>query len=95
MKRNERRPPPELPEGRPLPQEANPGGTEGVHPAWVGGSSEVLGPEPGFDTNYSTKDVSSAGKQDKVGPFRCAYCDQAFERRSELRAHQKAAHQAG
>jgi hypothetical protein len=63
-----------------------------VDPGWVGGSSEVLLPEPDVDTTYSTKDVGSAGRQDKVGPFHCAYCDQAFERRSELKDHQKAAH---
>jgi hypothetical protein len=95
MSRNERSLPPELPEGRPLPHEANPGGTEGVDPAWPGGSSEVLGPEPDFPTTYSTKDVGSAGRQEKVGPFHCAYCDRAFERRSELRAHQKTAHPPG
>src|SRR5438552_12252526 len=41
---------PELPEARPLPQEANPGGTEGVDAAWPGGSSnlgEVINPRAG------------------------------------------------
>ena len=92
---DERGTPPALPEGRPLPHEANPGGTEGVDPGWVGGSSEVLSSEPDFDTTYSTRDVGSAGRRDEVGPFLCAYCNKAFERRSELKAHQKTAHVAG
>ena len=74
------------------------GATDGCWPpstSHLKKSSEVLGPEPDFDTTYSTKDVSSAGRQEKVGPFHCAYCDKAFERRSELRAHQKKAHPAG
>jgi hypothetical protein len=92
MQRNERRTEPELPEGRPLPHEANPGGTEGADPGWQGGASEVLGPEPDVDTTYSTKDVGSAGREDKVGPFACAHCDQVFERPSELEAHMRSAH---
>src|ERR1700716_3339058 len=62
MEPDELRTPPELPEGRPLPFEANPGGIEGADPGWVGGSSELLGPEPDVDTTYSTKDVGADGR---------------------------------
>jgi hypothetical protein len=92
MEPDELRTPPELPEGRPLPYEANPGGIEGADPGWVGGSSELLGPEPDVDTTYSTRDVGSAGRQEKVGPFHCFYCGRAFERPSEVEAHQRTAH---
>ncbi len=78
---------PELPLGQDLPHEASPGGVEGVDPGWRGGSSEVLGPEPDFDTTYSTKDVSDAVRREEVGPFTCAYCEQTFKRPSELKAH--------
>jgi hypothetical protein len=84
---------PELPEARPLPHEANPGGTEGVDPGWPGGSSELFGAEPDEHSAYSTKDVGSAGRRDKVGPFHCAYCERAFETQSEALAHQRTAHQ--
>jgi hypothetical protein len=83
---------PELPEARPLPHEANPGGTEGVDPGWPGGSSELLGPEPHENSVYTTKDAGSAGRRDKVGPFACAYCERTFETQSETLAHQKTAH---
>ena len=92
MESNEGQTEPELPEARPLPNEANPGGTEGVDPGWPRGSSEVLGPEPEGDTTYSTKDVGAAGRVDKVGPFACALCERVFERPSELEAHMKTEH---
>lgn len=60
MKRKQKqqqRPTPELPEARPLPGEANPGGTEGADSGWSGGASnigEVLHPEPpDADTTFT------------------------------------------
>ena len=44
--------PRELPEGQPMPHEANPGGIEGAEPGWPGGTSnlgEILNPEPEGD----------------------------------------------
>ena len=73
---------PELPEARPLPQEANPGGTEGVDAAWPGGSSnlgEVINPEPEGDTTYSTKDLPpDVPRVEFVDAFVCDKCGQAF-----------------
>jgi hypothetical protein len=83
---------PELPEARPLPHEASPFGVEGVDPGWRGGASEIFGPEPDEKSVYSTNDVGSAGRRDKVGPFSCAYCEKTFETQSETLAHQKSAH---
>ena len=92
MERQEEEPKPELPEGRPLPHEASPGGVEGADPGWQGGSSEIFGPEPDESSTYSTSDVGSAGRRDKVGPSSCAYCERTFETQSETLAHQKTAH---
>jgi hypothetical protein len=85
--------PPELPEGRPLPHEANPGGTEGADSGWRGGQSEpILGPEPDFDTTYSTADAADAPKVEVVRFFHCDRCGQAFESQASLNVHRRTAH---
>jgi hypothetical protein len=85
--------PPELPEGRPLPHEANPGGTEGADSGWRGAQSEpILGPEPDFDTTYSTADAADAPKVEVVRFFHCDRCGQAFESQASLNVHRRTAH---
>jgi len=87
--------PRELPEGRPMPHEANPGGIEGAEPGWPGGSSnlgEILNPEPEGDTTYSTKDVDGAPRTDVVARFKCDGCGQAFHTVELLNVHRRTAH---
>ena len=87
---------PELPEARPLPHEANPGGTEGVDAAWPGGSSnlgEVINPDPEGDTTYSTKDLpADAPRVEFVDAFVCDKCGQAFATEALLNVHRRTAH---
>ena len=87
---------PELPAARPLPHEANPGGTEGVDAAWPGGSSnlgEVINPEPEGDTTYSTKDLpADAPRLEFVDAFVCDKCGQAFATEALLNVHRRTAH---
>ncbi len=96
MKRKKKAPPPELPEGRPMPHEANPGGTEGADAAWSGGSSnlgEVLNPEPrGSDTTYSTKDMPDVARRENVRAFPCDKCGQAFDSEASLNVHRRTSH---
>ena len=88
--------PPELPEGRPLPHEANPGGTEGADAGWPGGSSnlgEVLNSEPDGDTTYATKDLApDVPRVEFVDGFVCDKCGQAFATEALLNVHRRTAH---
>ena len=86
---------PELPEARPMPAEANPGGTEGVNAGWAGGQSnlgEVLNPPGQGDTTYSTSDVDGFPRTDVVARFLCDRCGQAFATDGELNVHKRTAH---
>jgi|SRR5712664_859553 len=87
---------PELPEAKPMPHEANPGGIEGVDPGWPGGSSnfgEVLNPEPEGDTTYSTKDLPpDAPRVDVVAMLACDKCGQTFHTQALLTVHRRTAH---
>jgi hypothetical protein len=88
--------PPELPEARPLPNEANPGGTEGVDAGWPGGASnlgEVINQEPEGDTTYSTKDLPpDAPRVEFVDAFICDKCGQAFPTEEALNVHRRTTH---
>jgi hypothetical protein len=87
--------PPELPEARPLPHEANPGGTEGADSAWTGGESnlgDLLNPEPDWDTTYSTKQAGGAGRRESVRGFLCDKCSQVFDSEADLESHQQGSH---
>jgi hypothetical protein len=101
MKKGKRAPrpefPPELPEGRPMPHEANPGGVEGVDPGWPGGSSnlgEVLNPEPpDLPTTYSTKDLPpDAPRVEVVTAVVCDTCGELFESAALLNIHRRSVH---
>lgn len=87
---------PELPSGRPMPEEANPGGTEGVEESWTGGASnvgEVLNPEPrGADTTYSTPDAGDVPKNDVVYAVICERCGEPFQTAAQLNVHVRSAH---
>lgn len=89
-------PPLELPEGRPMPHEANPGGTEGADQGWAGGSSnvgEVMNPEPrGLDTTYSTSDSDDVPKTDVVYAVICKQCGEPFETTAQLNVHVRTHH---
>ncbi len=85
--------PPELPEAKPLPYEANPGGTEGVNPGWPGGSSGVITwPEPEGDTTYSTEDVPLSARREVVRAILCEKCGQNFPTQALLNIHLRTAH---
>jgi hypothetical protein len=87
---------PELPEGRPMPDQPSPGGVEGVEPDWPGGSSnvgEVI--NPGFErpAPYSTKDLApDVPRTDVVLEFTCDKCGQAFQTQALLNVHRRTAH---
>lgn len=87
---------PELPEGKPMPDQANPGGTEGVEPGWPGGTSnvgEVI--NPGFESPapYSTRDLPpDAPRTEVVSEFHCDQCGQAFQTQALLNVHRRTAH---
>ncbi|TMC51878.1 MAG: hypothetical protein E6J20_14375 [Chloroflexi bacterium] len=84
---------PELPEGRPRPEEANPGGIEGADPGWAGGQSGlILGPELEGDTTYSTSQVDSAGRVDVVRTIHCEKCGEGFQSLVLLNVHRKREH---
>jgi Zinc finger, C2H2 type len=86
---------PELPEARPMPAEANPGGTEGVNAGWAGGQSnvgEVLNPASEGDTTYSTSDVDGFPRTDVVARFQCDDCGQAFATYEQLNVHKRTTH---
>jgi hypothetical protein len=92
MTPDETRTPPELPEGRPRPNDASPGGTEGADAAWTGGQSnlgDMLNPQPAGDTSYSTKDVGSAGRRDSVRAYRCEQCEEIFDSATDLASHRE------
>lgn len=86
----------ELPEGRPQPEEANPGGTEGVDQAWRGGASnvgEVLNPPPrDADTTYSSRDRDDIPRVESVSAHVCEKCGQAFDTEEMLNVHRRTAH---
>jgi hypothetical protein len=89
------KPPEELPEGHPLPYEANPGGTEGVDSGWTGGSSnlgEILNPEPEGNTTYSTKDLADVPRTEVVRAYICKDCGAVFNTESNLNLHRRTAH---
>jgi hypothetical protein len=89
------KPPEELPEGHPLPHEANPGGTEGVDPGWPGGSSnlgEILNPEPEGNTTYSAKDLLDVPRTEVVRAYICQDCGAVFNTESNLNVHRRTAH---
>ena len=96
MKKPQRKPktsyPPELPEGRPMPHEANPNGIEGADSGWRGGSSGILGPAPEGDTTYSTKDLPPEGRTEVVRAIHCDKCGQAFVNVAMLNVHRRTAH---
>ena len=87
---------PELPEGRPMPDQPSPGGVEGVDSGWPGGSSnigEVL--NAGFATPapYSTADLPpDAPRTEVVSEFHCDQCGQAFQTEGLLNVHRRTAH---
>jgi hypothetical protein len=86
--------PPELPEARPMPYEANPNGIEGVDAAWPGGSSnlgEILNPWPDPST-YSTEDLPPEARVDVVRAFICEKCGATFETVANLNLHRRTAH---
>jgi hypothetical protein len=92
-KREQREDVPELPEARPMPGEARPGGIEGAESSWQGGPSEpILGPEPDFDATYSTKDIGDAPRVEVVRFFHCDECGQAFDTESVLNTHRRTTH---
>ena len=85
----------ELPEGRPDPAGASPGGTEGVNADWSGGQSnigEVLHERPAGSTAYSTPDSGDVPKVDRVSRFHCEHCGQAFDTDGALNVHRRTAH---
>lgn len=88
--------PPALPEGKPLADQPNPGGIEGVESDWPGGASnvgEVI--NPGFETPapYSMKDLpDDVPKVDVVLKFQCETCGQAFPTREALNVHRRTTH---
>ena len=85
----------ELPEAKPMPHEANPGGIEGVESDWPGGSSnlgEILNPKPDRETTYSTADSDGAPRLDVVATLRCDRCGQAFHTDELLNLHRRTAH---
>lgn len=87
---------PELPEGKPMPDQANPGGIEGAGQDWPGGASnvgEVINPEPEGDTTYSTRDLPpDAPRVEFVDRFVCDKCGQAFPTEEALNVHRRTAH---
>jgi hypothetical protein len=86
----------ELPEGRPQPDEANPGGTEGADAAWRGGASnvgEVINPpERGVDTTYSLGDRDDIPRVESVSAHFCEKCGQGFDTEEMLNVHRRTAH---
>ncbi|HVH63007.1 MAG TPA: C2H2-type zinc finger protein [Candidatus Dormibacteraeota bacterium] len=94
--KKEQRETPELPEGRPMPGEASPGGLEGADSGFAGGASnigEVLNPEPrGMDTTYSTKDMPDVPRRENVQAFICEHCGQRFDSRTNLNVHLRTSH---
>jgi Zinc finger, C2H2 type len=97
MKKRKREPKakavPELPEAKPMPGEASPGGIEGAESSWQGGPSEpILGPEPDFDTTYSTADMGDAPRVEVVRFHRCDECGQTFATESLLNTHRRTTH---
>ncbi|HET7420478.1 MAG TPA: hypothetical protein VFL27_08860 [Candidatus Dormibacteraeota bacterium] len=87
---------PELPGGRPMPDQPSPGGVEGADSGWAGGSSnvgEVI--NPGFErpAPYSTKDLPpDAPRTEVVYEFHCDRCGQAFQTEALLNVHRRTAH---
>ncbi len=88
--------PAELPEGRPRPGEASPGGAEGAGSEWTGGASnigEVLNPPPpDADTAYSTKGRDDIPRVETVLRFLCDQCGEAFQTDDLLNVHRRTAH---
>jgi hypothetical protein len=87
--------PPELPEARPMPHEASPGGIEGADPGWPGGSSnlgELLNPKPEGKTTYSTSDLTDVPRVEVIAQFLCDKCGQAFQTQALLNVHRRTAH---
>jgi hypothetical protein len=87
---------PELPEGKPLPDQPSPGGIEGVENDWAGGASnvgEVV--SPGFEkpAPYSTKDLPpDAPRTEVIARFRCDDDGQVFPTEEALNVHRRTAH---
>lgn len=79
-----------------MPDQASPGGIEGVEPGWPGGSSnvgEVI--NPGFDSPapYSTKDLpADVPRTEVILELHCDKCGQAFATRQALNVHRRTAH---
>ena len=82
---------PELPEGRPMPDQASPGGVEGVDAGWPGGASnvgEVL--NPGEPAPYSTKDLPPDAPRTEIIPrFFCEEDGQVFATEEALNVHKR------
>ena len=76
-----------------MPDQASPGGVEGVEPDWPGGSSnvgEVI--NPGFEepAPYSTEDLDpNTPRIDVVPRFFCETDGQAFATEEELNVHKR------
>jgi len=73
-----------------MPDQASPGGTEGVEPDWAGGASNVglASPAP-----YSTKDLpEDAPRVEAIREFHCDTCGQAFQTQALLNVHRRTAH---
>jgi hypothetical protein len=87
---------PELPEARPMPDQASPGGTEGVEPDWAGGASnvgEVINAGFASPAPYSTKDLpEDAPRVEAIREFHCDTCGQAFQTQALLNVHRRTAH---
>jgi hypothetical protein len=87
---------PELPEGRPMPDQASPGGVEGPNSDWAGGSSnvgEIVNPGFGRPATYSTKDLPpDAPRTEVVYEHHCDRCGQAFQTEALLNVHRRTAH---
>ena len=86
----------ELPEGRPQPDEASPGGTEGADAAWRGGPSnvgEVINPPPrDADTTYSSMERDDIPRVESVSAHVCDQCGQAFDTEEILNVHRRTSH---
>src|SRR5690349_2303623 len=87
---------PELPEARPMPDQASPGGTAGAEPDLAGWAPKLVEVQnAGFASPapYSTKDLpEDAPRVEAIREFHCDTCGKAFQTRALLNVHRRTAH---